>query len=81
MTCQTEHQDLVTLTQELTPGTLYRVKGEDTTWKYGLIIQQSFDKKEVKVLSPKKRIAKMMIKDMRWLIKEINISFEIVECL
>ena len=81
MTCQTEHQDLVTLTKGLITGTLYRVKGENSTWKYGLIIHQSTDKKQVKALSPKGSITKMTIKDMCWLIKEINISFEIVECL
>jgi len=65
----------------LNPGTLYRVKGENTTWKYGLIIHQSFDKKEVKVLSPKRNIKKMTIEDMSWIIKEMNIRFEIIKCL
>ena len=81
MTCQTEQQDLAMLTQELVPGTLYRVKGENTSWKYALITHQSRDRKEVKVLSPKRRVVKMSIKDMRWLIKKININFEIVQCL
>ena len=81
MTCQTERQDLVTLTQELTAGTLYRVKGENTTWKYALILKQATDKKSVTVLTPKRTIANMTIKDACWLIKEINIRFEIVKCL
>ena len=68
------------LTQGLIPGALYRVKGENTAWKYGLIIHQASDKKEVKSLSPKRNIAKMTIKDICWLIKEMNLKFEIVKC-
>ena len=79
MTCQTEQQDLVTPIQELAPGALYRVKGNNNSWKYGLIINQTSDKKEVKVLSPKRNITKMTIEDMNWLVKEMNISFEIVQ--
>ncbi len=81
MTCQTEHQDLVMLTQELIPGTLYRVKGKGTTWKYALITKQADDKKSVTVLSPKRSIVNMTIKDAQWLIKEMDITFEIVQCL
>ena len=76
-----EQQDLVMLTQRLKPGTLYRVKGEHTSWKYVLITHQSDNKKEIKALSPKRNIVKMTIEDMRWLIKKININFEIVQCL
>ena len=81
MTCQMEQQDLVMLTQELIPGTLYRVKGENTGWKYALITKQSSDKKSVTVLSPKRNIVNMTIKDAHWLIKEMSIAFEIVQCL
>ena len=81
MKCQTEQQDLVMLTQELTIGTLYRVKGEDTTWKYALVTKQITGKKEVSVLSPKRRIVKMKLKDIPWLVKEMNLTIEIVQCL
>ena len=69
------------LTQGLTPGTLYRVKGENTTWKYALITKQASDKKSVTVLSPKRTIVNMTIKEAHWLIKEMDIAFEIVQCL
>tara|TARA_B100000674_G_C37773540_1_gene883697 strand:+ start:326 stop:508 length:183 start_codon:yes stop_codon:yes gene_type:complete len=60
---------------------LYRVKGENTGWKYALITKQSSDKKSVTVLSPKRNIVNMTIKDAHWLIKEMSIAFEIVQCL
>ena len=69
------------LTQELTPGTLYRVKSENTEWKYALITKQSGDKKSVTVLSPKRTIVNMTIKDAHWLINKMDIDFEIVQCL
>ncbi len=69
------------LMKELSPGTLYRVKGTDTSWKYALIVNQSNDKKEVCALSPMRKLVKMTIEDMRWVVKEMNISFEIVQCL
>ena len=69
------------LTQELTPGTLYRVKGKNTEWKYALITKQSGDKKSVTVLSPKRTIVDMTIKDAHWLINKMDIDFEIVQCL
>jgi hypothetical protein len=59
---------------------LYRIKGGNNTWKYGLITYQSNDKKEVRALSPKKNIVKMSIKDIVWLVKEIDdLYFEIVK--
>ena len=67
--------------KELIPGTLYRVKGKETTWKYALIIKQVDDRKSVTVLSPKGTITNMTIKDVHWFIKEMDITFEIIQCL
>ena len=82
MTCQTEQLDLAMLTEKLIPGTLYRIKGKENIWKYALITYQTDNKKEVRALSPKKNIVKMSIKDIVWLVKEIDdIYFEIVQCV
>ena len=62
-----EVPDLVMLTQELIPGTIYRIKGDNTTWKYALVLKQINDKKEIIVLSPKKNIVKKwIINKMFW---------------
>ena len=81
MTCQTEVPDLVTLTQELNPGTIYRVKGHNTTWKYNLVLKQINDKKEIIVLSSRKNIIKLELIAIPWIVKEMKIKFEIVQCL
>ena len=81
MTCQTEVPDLVTLTRELNPGTIYRVKGDDTSWKYALVLKQINDKKEIIVLSPQKNIVKLELIAIPWIVKEMKIKFEIIKCL
>ena len=81
MTCQTEVPDLAMLIQELNPGTIYRIKGDHTTWKYALVLKRTNDKKNVMVLSPKKNIVKMELIAIPWIIKEMKLKFEIVQCL
>ena len=78
MTCQMEQLDLVMLTRELNPGTIYRVKGDDTSWKYALVLKQINDKKEIIVLSPQKNIVKLELIAIPWIVKEMKLKFEIV---
>ena len=78
MTCQTEQLDLAMLTKELNPGTIYRVKGNDTSWKYALVLKQINDKKEIIVLSPQKNIVKLELIAIPWIVKEMKLKFEIV---
>ena len=68
------------LTRELTPGTIYRVKGYNTAWRYAMVLSQSNNKQEITVLSPKKTIVKLPITAIPWLVKEMNLKFEIVKC-
>ena len=80
MTCQTEVPDLVTLTKELKPGTIYRVKGYNTSWRYAMVLKQVNNKQEIIVLSPQKNIVKLPITAIPWIVKEMNLKFEIVKC-
>ena len=66
------------LTKELNPGTIYRVKGNDTSWKYALVLKQINDKKEIIVLSPQKNIVKLELIAIPWIVKEMKLKFEIV---
>ena len=66
------------LTRELNPGTIYRVKGDDTSWKYALVLKQINDKKEIIVLSPQKNIVKLELIAIPWIVKEMKLKFEIV---
>ena len=66
------------LIQGLNPGTIYRIKGKDTTWKYTLVLSRNTNKKEVMVLSPRKNIVKIEITDIPWIVKEMNLKFEII---
>ena len=68
------------LTRELNPGTIYRVKGDGTSWKYALVLKQINDKKEIIVLSPQKNIVKLELIAIPWIVKEMNLKFEIVKC-
>ena len=79
MTCQTEQLGLAMLTRELNPGTIYRVKGDDTSWKYALVLKQINDKKEIIVLSHKKNIVKLELIAIPWIVKEMKLKFEIVK--
>ena len=79
MTCQTEQLGLAMLTRELNPGTIYRVKGDDTSWKYALVLKQINDKKEIIVLSPQKNIVKLELIAIPWIVKEMKLKFEIVK--
>ena len=81
MTCQTEQLDLAMLTKELNPGTIYRVKGDDTSWKYALVLKQINDKKEIIVLSPQKNIVKLELIAIPWIVKEMKLKLEIIKCL
>ena len=67
------------LTQELNPGTVYRVKGYNTPWKYNLVLKQINDKKEIIVLSSRKNIVKLELLAIPWIVKEMKIKFEIVQ--
>ena len=67
------------LTRELNPGTIYRVKGDDTSWKYALVLKQINDKKEIIVLSPQKNIVKLELIAIPWIVKEMKLKFEIVK--
>ena len=68
------------LTRELTPGTIYRIKGNNSPWRYAMVLSQSNNKQEITVLSPKKTIVKLPITAIPWVIKEMNLKFEIVKC-
>ena len=81
MTCQTEHPDLAMLIRELNPGTIYRIKGCNTSWKYALVLKQINDKKEIIVLSPQKKIVKLELIAIPWIVKEMKLKFEIIKCL
>lgn len=69
------------LTKELNPGTIYRVKGDDTSWKYALVLKQINDKKEIIVLSPQKNIVKLELIAIPWIVKEMKLKLEIIKCL
>ncbi len=66
MTCQTEQLGLAMLTRELNPGTIYRVKGDDTSWKYALVLKQINDKKEIIVWVWDCRIQKAKKHKLAW---------------
>ena len=75
-----EQVDLAMLIRKLKAGTLYRVKGKGTSWKYALVLRQINNKKHIVVLSPQKNIVKLELIAIPWIIKEMNLKFEIVKC-
>ena len=69
------------LTRELIPGSIYRIKSDKTSWRYAMVLSQSKNKKEIIVLSPNRSIVKIPIVDIPWIIKEMEIKFEIIQCV
>jgi len=45
-----------------------------------MVLKQINNKQEIIVLSPQKNIVKLPITAIPWIVKEMNLKFEIVKC-
>ena len=88
MNCQTEHPDLVMLTEKLKPGTLYRFRFA-CPWKYYLVLRygttdrvpSGFPKQTIVFTGPGYGVREMPLFRFKQFYSDFNEDIEIIQCV